>query len=198
MPKSQSRGIEKYPDEKTCRRVIDWLNGSADDPGRKRIRQLLRNIRVVKSNWVEYEDGDGGYLQYEGSKEDYRRAHSKIITLLKRYRFFPALFSFGGRLLTQWAPVSGPDGKFRRHWPPADGKYDDFQAIYELTFPRSLGIERIEECDCGKWFFMKFKHQRFCSARCRDRANKSSPKWREYRRNKAREYYWLHKTRNVS
>jgi hypothetical protein len=152
---------------------------------------------VLKSNWVAYEDDEGGYLKYEGPLEEYRRANKQLITLLTRYRFFPALFSFGGAILSQWAPVSGPDGKFRRRWPPVDGKYDDFQAIYELTFPDNHGIERIEECDCGKWFFRRFKHQRFCSARCRDKANKSSPKWREYRRNKAREYYWLHKKENV-
>lgn len=197
MPKRLRRGIETRFREKTCKRVVDWLNDSTIDAGRARIRQLLRNIRILKGNWVQYEDDEGGYLTYEGSKEEYRRASKQLFTLLRRYRFFPALFNFAGRFLTQWAPISGPDGNFKRHWPPIDGKYDDVQAIYELTFPDNSGIERLEECTCGRWFFRRFKHQRFCSAKCREKVNKSSPKWREYRRNKAREYYWLHKKQNV-
>jgi hypothetical protein len=79
-----------------------------------------------------------------------------------------------------------------------DGQYDDVQAVYELTWiTRNRGIERITECTCGKWFFRRFAHQRFCRAKCRDKAHKSSPKWQEYRRQKARDYYWLHKTKNV-
>jgi len=100
-------------------------------------------------------------------------------------------------MFPRWTPISGPEGRFKRRWPPVAGEYDDVQAVYELTWNNGDGLTKVRECSCGRWFFVKFSHQKFCSARCRDKANKSSPQWKEYRRKKAREYYWLHKNRNV-
>lgn len=197
MPNSQSHGTDNNQTIRDCKRVIDWLNASEDSAGRRRIRQLLRNVRIIKSNWTLVEDGDGGALKYRGPIDQYRRAELEILGLLGRYRFCTYLFSFGGRIITRWAPVSGPDGRFKRSWPPIDGKFDDVQAVYELTSGNARTIERVAECSCGKWFFVKFEHHKFCSSKCRDKANKSTPESREYRRNKAREYYWLHKNKNV-
>jgi hypothetical protein len=94
------------------------------------------------------------------------------------------------------------------HWLPAikmkkysDGwgaVYDDANAIFDLAQLAGLGLaDRIQKCRCDAWFFARFKHQRFCSARCREAEFRSSEEWKEYRRNKAREYYRLHRTKNI-
>jgi hypothetical protein len=203
MPMHERRGTEEpreFSGESGCRHLLKWLNGNENDLARRRIRQLLRNFQIVSMNWIEVRDVDGEVaLKYAGSRDAYQRALGEIFGLLRRYKFSPVIWNFGPRLINQWIPRSGPAGKFERRWPPADGQYDDVQAIYELTWlTGDKGIKQIKECDCGKWFFRRFAHQKFCCAKCRDKANKSSPEWQEYRRHKAREYYWLHRTRNVS
>jgi hypothetical protein len=121
-----------------------------------------------------------------------------VLRLLSRYKFSPLIFPFAYKMIPQWTPISGPDGRFKRHWPPVGGEYDDVQAVFELVWMTDgEALTKVKECRCGKWFFLKFVHQKFCSAVCRDKANKSLPQSKEYRRKKAREYYWLHKTKNV-
>lgn len=173
--------------------LLQWLNQKEHDVGRGRIRSLLRNVRIVTSNWALVTDEDGGAWEYLGSKDAFLRAAKEILLSLRRYRFSPLMTPFGPTMLRQWVPVSGPDGKFSRHWPPIDRKYDDVQAVYELDG----SIERIWECECGKWFCRRFSHQKFCSSKCREKANKSTPAWKEYRRRKAREYYWLHRNKKT-
>jgi hypothetical protein len=201
MSSIQRHGTERnreFSGESDCRHLLGWLNENKHDLPRRRIRGLLRNFRIVITNWVEVRDEDGGALKYAGSRVAYKKALAEISKVLRRYKFSPIIWNFGPRLINQWRPRSGPGGKFARRWPPADSKYDDVQAVYELTWlTGDKGIEQIRECNCGKWFFRRFAHQKFCCARCRDKANKSLPESLEYRRRKAREYYWLHRTKNV-
>jgi hypothetical protein len=82
--------------------MIDWLNASEDDAARRRIRRLLRNVQIVRSNWVAVEDGEGGALEYRGPVKEYRRAHKEIIRLMRTYKFSPLVASFGGRIIKQW------------------------------------------------------------------------------------------------
>jgi hypothetical protein len=199
MSEQQRHGIERkreFTGGKKCQRAADWLNCDRDDPARRRIRQLLRNIQVLSSNWVLDEDDHA--LVYRGSHEEYARACKEVFRLLSRYRFSPLILPFASRMIPQWTPISGPGGRFKRCWPPFGSEYDDVQAVFELVWMSDgEGLTKVRECRCRKWFFVKFAHQKFCSAVCRDKANKSLPQWKEYRRKKAREYYWLHKNKNV-
>ena len=202
MPKQKRRGTDNQSQRFVAgsgfRLLIGWLNAKGDDLPRQRVRKLLRNIRVLTSNWDLVDDGEGGALVYRGSQDAVRDALREVVGLLRRYKFFPLILPFGDRTFRQWTPVSGPDGKFKRGWPPTYGEYDDVQAVYELATPSpDEHAERILECACERWFYQRFSHQKFCSAKCRDKANKATPQSKEYRRRKAREYYWLHKHKNV-
>ncbi len=67
-----------------------------------------------------------------------------------------------------------------------------------LDLGRTGQLSRVRRCsDCGNWYFARFAHQRFCTARCRERAFRSSDEWKKHRREKAQEYYWLHKNKNI-
>ena len=160
----------------------------------------MRDVLVVRSSYELNEEEDAWQVK-ERSIARLQASFRRIFRLLRQYKFCIRAMPFGPTLINQWVPLSGPDGKFKNRWPPAGGEYSDFQAIYELCGPTGggiSGIERIVECpQCGKWMFKRFSHQRFCSTRCREREFKSSPEWKAKRRDKAREYYWLHKTKNV-
>jgi hypothetical protein len=52
-------------------------------------------------------------------------------------------------------------------------------------------LQRIMSCECGRWFFGKFTHQRFCSTRCRKRHHEHSEAFRAARRAYMRRYYRL-------
>lgn len=72
-------------------------------------------------------------------------------------------------------------------------------AAYALMRLAELNsLDSLRTCkQCGLWFFARFAHQQFCSKECRIKHNSSSDEWKEYKRNKAREYYQLHKTGRV-
>jgi hypothetical protein len=59
-------------------------------------------------------------------------------------------------------------------------------------------LQKLKTCEeCGLWFYARFEHQRFCTKSCQIKHHTSSERWKEYKRNKAREYYQLHKAGKV-
>jgi hypothetical protein len=72
-------------------------------------------------------------------------------------------------------------------------------AAYALMRLAELNsLDSLRTCrQCGLWFFAKFAHQQFCRKECRIKHNSSSDEWKEYKRNKARQYYQLHKSGKV-
>jgi hypothetical protein len=190
----------EYSNERSAQGLLKWLNDSSNDDPHTRIRNLLRDLHYMAGSWELVDDGEGGGYQLRESRiPKFRKAAQRARRLFCSYKFYPMVWPFGPGFIQQWAPISGPDGKFGKRWPPIADEYTDNQAIFELTWlmPNN-NILRVRECrNCGRWLYARFGHQRFCSAGCRDKANKSTLKWREYRREKAREYYWLHKSKNV-
>jgi hypothetical protein len=63
------------------------------------------------------------------------------------------------------------------------------QSVVELTNKGLL--DRLKECDCGRWFFSRFSHQNFCSDRCRKKRHETSEQFRASRREYMRRYYRL-------
>ena len=199
MASAQRHGTEpkrEFSNERTANRMVDWLNAPSDDPARNRIRGLLRDLHFLAESWEEVEDDGPAARIREDRLEQFNRVHRRVSLLFRRYKFYPMVWPWGPGFVQQWAPVSGPDGKFTGKWPPTDG-YSDNQAIFELTWLMPRDVTKIRQCSCGRWLFARFSHQRFCSAKCREREFKSSPEWKEYRRQKAREYYRLHKSGKV-
>jgi hypothetical protein len=64
-------------------------------------------------------------------------------------------------------------------------------AIARLTEDGLLG--RLQECQCGLWYYAKFAHQRFCSTECRVNFWESSDERKAQKRKRARENYAYHK-----
>ena len=93
----------------------------------------------------------------------------------------------------------------RKQWAAAvvderltQSRQKDAHVLQELLVAAGNGnLDKLRSCVCGIWFIQRVRDQRFHSAKCREKAFKSSPQWKAYRREKAREYYWLHKNKNV-
>lgn len=48
-------------------------------------------------------------------------------------------------------------------------------AVFRILELSNMGLlDRLHKCDCGRWLFSRFKHQRFCSDRCRKRSFEKS------------------------
>jgi hypothetical protein len=65
-------------------------------------------------------------------------------------------------------------------------------AVHNVIELAKLGtLARLMTCACGRWFFAKFAHQKFCSTRCRKRNHESSEEFKAARRAYMRRYYHL-------
>jgi hypothetical protein len=60
-----------------------------------------------------------------------------------------------------------------------------------IRLARAKLLNRVQECRCGMWFYAKFKHQHFCSGRCRKKHYESSETFKSERRDYMRRYYRL-------
>jgi hypothetical protein len=54
-------------------------------------------------------------------------------------------------------------------------------------------LDRFQLCTCGRWYFARFPHQKFCSPDCRVKFWESSEERKAQKRERAREYYRFHK-----
>jgi hypothetical protein len=128
------------------------------------------------------------------------REANRILSRCKMFRFVTPLLANGVEHIAVWNTANKPRAKVRVQ--PPDGVHftitedEVLLAVAELYV--ALMIDRLRQCThCQQWLCARFSHQRFCSARCRERHFQSSLEWKEQRRRRARQYYRLHKTKNV-
>lgn len=205
---SDKRPSRTFSGEKEARDVLGWLNFQLfeDDYIRairrrieevsgkrfthrdeqRRIIEILRLYREYRADWEDRLAGIG-HQGTESTKKT-KSTSRKLRTQLRRYTFYPEFFPLGKLLSFDWVPTR----------PDHPDRYGEVSAIADLAklAERDL-LGNLRECSCGRWIWIRFSHQRFCSAKCREREFRSSEKWKEHRRKKAREYYRLHKHKNV-
>ena len=82
--------------------------------------------------------------------------------------------------------VSAKPNRWRMKWNPV-GTMDSEQylALWKLLHLAEKGlIGKLKECakkSCGRWFYARFKHQRFDSEKCQQETFKTNPEWRKKR-----------------
>src|SRR5262249_37148000 len=146
----------------------------------------------LHSNWkvIRQVDGESESVKatYTGSHSGRIAAIDRIRQQLRRYTYYPVFYPVASTVSVHW--YSARTGKqIQDHW---SAHYDDASAVFDLAQLADLGLlDRLATCRCGRWFFARFAHQRFCSAKCREQDFRTSDQWKEYRRRKAREYYRL-------
>jgi hypothetical protein len=184
-----------------------------------RVREILELYEYLSTGWklVSTPEGDGRDLA--NTRKDFLVADRKLQSLCTCYAYYPS-FSPSGRGAkfdpdwhpsiregyafgnadhipadVAWLPLS-TYSKYESGW--VNPEYDEMKAVYHLARIAQLGeLDRLKKCNCGRWLYARFSHQRFCSAKCREKAFRSDPAEKEKRRRWARENYWLHRNKNV-
>jgi len=208
MPNARSRvqkPTRRYSGEEQAEKLLDWLSLGVwgGKPAKRqpkgystvlRILELWRELRTLFEVSRKYQKGEVVAASYEKSPLYTERLH-ELQKLLFGYKFYPMVFPWPGWTSVNWFPAKGGVKKNLDAWP---ANYNDSNAVFDIA--QLAGMEllaRVQQCVCGEWFFARFAHQRFCSAKCRENTFHSSSEWKEYRRKKAREYYALHKSGKV-
>jgi hypothetical protein len=192
-----------YSGESEGRDIVGWLNHKPfkDEVERlvsevvgKRVNfrqeqeRVIEVLRLYEQSRIEWETRKSEGVNSSARISKKKSASSKLKNRLRRYTFYPRFFPMGTLLSFAWLPTR----------PDHPDKYGEVSAIADLAkLAEKDLLGHLRECSCGKWIWARFSHQRFCSARCRERHFRSSESWKEHRRQKAREYYRLHKSGKV-
>jgi len=170
---------------------LEWLhllNGRSYSP---HIARLLEEISSVNRLDASHRESDDHWIRPSAEMREISRLQKSIKASLERYAMIPT-FRIGpdGWVHTFDRPA-GAEGQRKRD-------YVVLSAMHEMCEAGLL--PKLSRCDypnCLKWFLRRVCGQRFHSAKCREKAFKSTLEWKAYRAKKAREYYWLHKRKNI-
>jgi hypothetical protein len=188
--KERARGRSKpertYDGEESGTNIASWLNGhgAKNSPAsRKRIEGLLDNLRKVLAIVATVPpDFDWDNAGYSGPPvpESFEESTLELANRLQDYPTCPFFWVDVGR---QWYIEDGVWGSR-----PA-GESVAAHSIIAIAVAGLL--DRIDRCDCGNWYFARFRHQRSCSAACRRNLYEKTEKFKAKRRKYMRKYYRL-------
>jgi hypothetical protein len=196
-----AQNSRKYSGESGAVTLVRWLNECKDVQAKNRIRGLLNGVMrmmgaaAVMPAAASYTDGDE-WGRHPGVKS-FEARQRYVNRLLKRYRAVPQVMAWkvprgSGEVLDwhfSWSPTE--------EWSSVRRGLSEFGAVVAIFSLGTKGLFRLRPCGCGKAFFKRFAHQKFCSDVCRIKFYSNDPKWKAYRAGKARDYYWLHKKKNI-
>ena len=210
--KNPQKQLRQFQGEERAIGVVNWLNTTQDSKGRDRITEILSTFHQVMTlvrdvQQLEYKDAEGWYRW----SPRVRVLTRKLDALMRYYTVAPKVFfvppssdSSHTVVGTGWQPVPGSELAHHLANVPRDRVGDNSTrnvgrpilerteaiAILEIhDFMRSGLIFKIHQCRCGKFFFQKFKTQRFCSEKCRIAEFRDSDEARLKRNAYARDLY---------
>jgi hypothetical protein len=184
----------EYKGESEGRGLVEFLNTAdpEEQEGRKRVQRVMEGFHEVlrlhrecpPSKWEKISAPARAEVIGKPRKpSELAEAERLLENELWRYQMNPTL-DFDG--WPDWGPVMSDD---MEGWPL--GEPAAIETIIELA--RNRLLPRVQKCGagCGRWFYARFPHQRFCSQPCKDKARRARPGykkyWREYMRPKMRE-----------
>ena len=200
MPKLESH-VEttnrRFAGEQECGHLLQWLNAGRQTKAHLKVVEILELYKKLKSAWEIKEAVENGRVVKRAFARhtDLAGTIRELQRRLFEYKYYPMFFPVASLTVAHWLPATGGFRRTLQGWPIG---YSDVNAVFDLVQLSELGLlHRLFRCTCSKWIFARFAHQRFCSSRCREQEFRSSAEWKAKRRQKAREYYWLHKSKNV-
>jgi hypothetical protein len=168
--------------------LLEGLNGGRYSA---QIVDLLEEIREVNRLDALHREANEHWTSISIEVREIVRLQKTIKGILQGYPMIPML-----RI--------GQDGWTHSFNRPASAKeksWRDYALLAYIHEACELGLlsklARCEYARCGKWFLRRVVGQRFHTSRCREYAFKSTTEWRAYRAKKAREYYRLHRDKNI-
>jgi hypothetical protein len=174
--------------ELRSRPLVDWLNKTKDKDGKSRVLALHRMLFQLVKTAGSAPDAQELHSNWQKLRRRINRLLLKYPVCKQLIHWFTTGFFMTGNMPLNERRVYGPNALLT--------ETGAVLALLEL-FEAPENWWRVRECHCGKYYFRRFRHQRFCSETCRVQKFRSSEEWKEHRRAKAREYYWLHKAKNT-
>jgi hypothetical protein len=187
MPNDRSHVHNFYEVDVVCSGVVPWLNAEIPRASRIRVETLIRLLQKVETS------------RDENVTSPLIDEANRILRRCKVRRLVTDLYQ-GVEHVAVWKTTNKPKALIEIENPnqTKDTLSEDDALLSVAELYVILCIDRLRRCGyCQKWLCARFSHQRFCSARCLEKHFQSSPEWKEQRRQKAREYYRLHRTKNV-
>jgi hypothetical protein len=199
--KRQTKGRE-FHGESHVRSLVDQFNEHLPNgEGKERVRKILSGYQRLGELIQDKSISEHEWIKRKPTHPSVKEANRLVRELhraVARYRLEPDLLIHlvgPGQVGPRWPPITYLTARVHL----ASGRQAaESSAIDDLLRCIECGVlHKILTCSCGKLFFQRFSHQRFCSEECRSKSYQDSDQWREYRRRKAREYYQLHTSGKV-
>ena len=195
MRESHVSESRKFAGEETAVELVKWLNKASGTHEQARVCLLIELSWRIRDLCGQKPASVIARESFFGMKTELNKTIKLYWKLIKRYRFFPMIQPWS-KSPCHWVPVEHGRNKLSDESPLL--RYDDYDAVRDLAELADAGwFAKLLRCRCGCWLFARFRHQRFCSAKCREKEYKTTPEWRAHRREKARQYYWLKRHKNV-
>jgi hypothetical protein len=227
VPKADSRiqkRARQYHGQTNAESLVNWLNVTEDLVGRARIVSLISAFfeavemeRGTEHRFRHEEDGSA-YDELTLNNDVLEATQEKLDRLLGFYRVVPFIAIAASdqigdvKFVVSWRPapgsklerqsravcVSRPGNKWKKHYEIPGGQMGEIGALgHTLELIKSGLLSKIAECRCGKFYFRKFTHQRFCSQKCKLTEFRTNEEVRAKRNEYARTLYHLHREGNV-
>lgn len=218
MPRPESHVSERkrtFSGESECDSLLDWLNSGDSTRGKAQVVEIIDSFHYLRTQERSQRESSSPRKSSRANTDGLWEGVNKLHRHLSKYAFHPFFIPTGSATEVHWIPLGRKkymhmNKKVPLSWLVGgtagvagfmlnrEFDYDATDAVFNLTRLAEQGLlDRLKRCRCGLWVFARFSHQRFCSSKCREQEFRSSTGWKEHRRKKAREYYRLHKTRNI-
>jgi hypothetical protein len=206
----------EYQGQDSAAPLVNWLNITTDTKGRQRIinvvtlfLQTFQQSAQVKPDIFK---GKSGYFYERETPESKKRdlLEKALEKALNYYRMVPYVDVLGQAQDLQIGWQAIPGTQIARNMKRA--AHENWKALPKKNFNlpgAQMGesgalkmalrlfesglISKIIPCRCGTFFFAKFRHQRFCSQKCRIAEFQSSDDARKKHNDYARMLYHRHK-----
>jgi hypothetical protein len=181
----QAKHDRQLSDETHSRSVlIRWLNETRNKEAKARVSELLRlctSAREISNatTMQNFEDRDDVFVKLGRLEREINRISSRYVGARR------ITCVFAGIVFAPWESVD-------RYRASEFHSVDCLLNLFELDV-----LSRVRICDCGRYFYARSTLSRFCCKSCRELFWENSEMRKNQKRKKAREYYWLHKNKNV-
>jgi len=155
--------VEQYPENR-------WVKRENTRPAFRRVFSALESAKEVENSLRD------------GTLKTFDVRLQRLNHAIARYTFKPRF--------------ANPDTAFFLTWRrPRLEKVIPSENRAILSLLRLIELRllyRVRACSCTKWFFAKYKHQKFCRKECQQKHYASSSEFRAERRTYMRQYRRIH------
>jgi hypothetical protein len=198
------RRAAEFQGEKEGNPLSEWLRAQPKrSKAYQRIETILKLLNEIVRIESEAREHHGwttarvsqwrklglGIVFAHGKHQDVARLKAALNKQLQTYPGFPVL----SHIATTGTPEITHGVASKQIRPSEVGALN---AV--LSLARQGLLDRMRQCQqCNRWFFARFQHQLSHDSKCRIKHSRSTEQAKEKHRQRMRDYYKLHKTKNV-